>query len=139
MRFVGLDYGQKRIGIAVSDSQGRVALPVQSFTRTKDIQGDVRRLASLIKEYEPALLVVGNPVGLSGQLGCSANAVQNFLTELGNKLDIEIVLQDERFTTQEAARLLREANLSAKAQRAVIDASAAAVILQAFLDRKVGK
>lgn len=136
MRFVGLDYGHKRIGIAVSDSLGRVALPVQSFNRTKDVQGDIRRLVTLIKEYEPALLVVGNPIGLSGQSGGSADAVKHFLTELSDKLDVEVVLQDERFTTQEASRLLREANLSAKAQRSVIDASAAAVILQAFLDRK---
>lgn len=137
MRFIGLDYGQKRIGLAVSDSEGRLAVPVQSFTRSKDLAGDVRRLGDIINEYEPALVVVGNPVGLSGVSGQSAKAVRQFIFELGRKLEVEIVLQDERFSTHEASKKLSDAKLSAKAQRSVIDASAAAIILQAWLDRRV--
>jgi len=134
VRVVGLDYGKKRIGIAVSDSQGRMALPVQSFVRTKDLKGDMYRLADLIKEYEPARVVVGNPVGLSGRSGPSADAVRKFVSELSGEIGVEIVLQDERFSTVEASRRLREANMSEKAQRLVIDAAAATVILQDYLD-----
>ncbi len=134
MRLVGLDYGQKRIGIAVSDSEGRMALPVESFKRTKDLKRDMRRLAKLIEEYEPAKVVVGNPVALSGWSGPSADAVRRFISDLSLEVDAEIVLQDERFSTMEASRRLREANVSAKAQRQVIDATAAAVILQQYLD-----
>lgn len=134
MRFVGIDYGQKRIGIAVSDSQGRVALPVQSFVRTKDRKGDIRRLASLIKEYEPAKIIVGLPVGLSGRPGPSAEAVKRFVSELSAEVAVEVLLQDERFSTVEASRRLREANMSEKAQRSVIDAAAAAIILQTWLE-----
>ena len=134
VRFVGIDYGQKRIGVAVSDSQGRLALPVQSFVRTKDRKGDIRRLASLIKEYEPQKIVVGLPVGLSGRSGPSAEAVKRFVSELSGEVAVEIVLQDERFSTAEASRRLREANMSEKAQRSVIDAAAAAIILQTWLE-----
>lgn len=137
MRFVGLDYGQKRIGIAVCDSDGRIALPVQSFTRTKDLKGDIRRLGNLIKEYEPGKVIVGYPIGLSGKSGSSAESVRRFLAELSQEVKVEILLHDERFSTTEASQRLREANLSAKAQRAVIDASAAAVILQSWLDGRV--
>ncbi len=139
MRFVGLDYGRKRIGVAVSDSQGRVALPVQSFVRSKDQKGDIRKLANLIKDYEPAKIIAGNPVGLSGFAGASTQAVQQFLSELSREVEVEIVLHDERFSTSEASKRLREANMSAKAQRSVIDASAAAVILQSWLDSRLAK
>ncbi|MDA8271205.1 MAG: Holliday junction resolvase RuvX [Actinomycetota bacterium] len=134
VRFVGIDYGQKRIGIAVSDSQGRLALPVLSFVRTKDHKGDIRRLASLIKEYEPQKIIVGLPVGLSGRSGPSAETVKRFVSELSVEVGVEIVLQDERFSTAEASRRLREANMSEKAQRSVVDASAAAIILQTWLE-----
>ncbi len=137
MRFVGLDYGQKRIGIAVSDSDGLLALPVTSFVRTKDRSGDIRRLAALIQEYEPALIIVGLPRRLSGELGPSANAVKRFVTDLSKEIEVEILFQDERFTTVEASKRLREATLSGKAQRSVIDASAAAIMLQSWLDGRM--
>ena len=134
VRFVGIDYGQKRIGVAVSDSQGRLALPVRSFVRSKDRKGDIRRLASLINEYDPQKVVVGLPVGLSGRSGPSVEAVKRFVSELSGEVAVEIVLQDERFSTAEASRRLREANMSEKAQRNVIDAAAAAIILQTWLE-----
>lgn len=134
MRFVGLDYGKKRIGVAVSDSKGVIALPVRTFLMTKDRRGDIRRLADLIREYEPEKVIVGMPVGLSGDYGPSSDSVRKFIKELVLEIDIEVVLQDERFSTMEASRRLREANMPEKAQRSVIDASAAAVILQAWLD-----
>ena len=89
---------------------------------------------ALINEYEPAKVVVGNPVALSGWSGPSADAVRRFVSDLSLEVDVEIVLQDERFSTVEASRRLREANMSEKAQRQVIDAAAAAVILQQYLD-----
>lgn len=137
MRFVGLDYGKKRIGISVSDSEGRLALPVCSFERTKDLPGDLRRLSRIINEYEPAALIVGMPIGLSGKTGSSSDAVEQFLTELLKLVHVEVYFQDERFSTQEASRLLQEAKFSAKEQRSIIDASAAAIILQAWLDGRV--
>lgn len=139
MRYVGLDYGAKRIGIAISDSNGRMAVPVSSFVRSKDVQGDIRRLAHLINEYEPAKLVVGKPVNLSGKSGVSVDSASDFIDKLTRHLEVEVVFHDERFTTQEASRLLREANLNSKAQRSVIDASAAAIILQSFLDLRAGE
>lgn len=137
MRYVGLDYGEKRIGISVSDSAGRVAVPSASFTRSRDLAQDLRRLASMIREFEPDLLVVGYPVSLSGQPGSSVQAMKTFVGQLKKLVEIEVVFHDERFTTSEASRLLRGANMSAKAQRSVIDASAAAVMLQSYLDKRV--
>lgn len=138
MRYVGLDYGEKRIGVAVSDSDGRLAVPVASFVRSKDVLGDIRKLAQLIGDYEPGTLVVGKPVKLTGKSGASVESATDFVEKLTRYLDIEVVFHDERFTTQEASRLLRQANMSSKAQRSVIDASAAAVILQSYLDLRAG-
>lgn len=137
MRYVGLDYGQRRIGISVSDSAGRIAVPSASFARSKDLAQDLRRLASMIREFEPDLLVVGYPVSLSGQPGPSVQAMKTFIGQLKKLLEIDVVFHDERFTTSEASRLLSGVNMSAKAQRSVIDASAAAVMLQSYLDKRV--
>lgn len=137
MRYVGLDYGQRRIGISVSDSAGRIAVPSASFARSNDLAQDLRRLASMIREFEPDLVVVGYPVSLSGQPGSSVQAMKTFVGQLTKLLEIDVVFHDERFTTAEASRLLRQANMSAKAQRSVIDASAAAVMLQSYLDKRV--
>ena len=137
MRYVGLDYGQRRIGISVSDSAGRIAVPSASFARSNDLAQDLRRLASMIREFEPDLVVVGYPVSLSGHPGSSVQAMKSFVGQLTKLLEIDVVFHDERFTTAEASRLLRQANMSAKAQRSVIDASAAAVMLQSYLDKRV--
>ncbi|MCL5077193.1 MAG: Holliday junction resolvase RuvX [Actinobacteria bacterium] len=137
MRYVGLDYGQRRIGISVSDSAGRIAVPSASFTRSNDLAQDLRRLASAIREFEPDLVVVGYPVSLSGQPGSSVQAMKTFVGQLKKLLEIDVIFHDERFTTAEASRLLRQANMSAKAQRSVVDASAAAVMLQSYLDKRV--
>ncbi len=137
MRYVGLDYGEKRIGIAVSDSKGLLALPVQSFVRTKDRKRDLRRIAELVNEYEPSKIIVGMPLGLSGDAGSSAEAVRRFVLELSKEVGVDILMHDERLSTVEASRRLKEANLSSKAQRSVIDASAAAIILQSWLDGRL--
>jgi putative Holliday junction resolvase len=121
----------------VSDSAGRIAVPSASFTRSNDLAQDLRRLASAIREFEPDLVVVGYPVSLSGQPGSSVQAMKTFVGQLKKLLEIDVIFHDERFTTAEASRLLRQANMSAKAQRSVVDASAAAVMLQSYLDKRV--
>lgn len=121
----------------MSDSAGRIAVPSASFARSNDLAQDLRRLASMIREFEPDLVVVGYPVSLSGLPGSSVQAMKTFVGQLTKLLEIDVVFHDERFTTAEASRLLRQANMSAKAQRSVIDASAAAVMLQSYLDKRV--
>lgn len=134
MRYVGIDYGQKRIGIAVSDSKGRIATPADVFVRSKDLESDMVRLRRALEEWEPAAVVVGLPIGLNGESGPSADKVRTFAQQLHRQVGVEVILHDERMSTHQASRQLREANLSEKAQRAVIDAAAAAVILQSWLD-----
>jgi putative Holliday junction resolvase len=132
-RVLGLDLGQARIGVAVSDEAGRVAVPVGTV-RTGAPQ-DVKAIAALAREYAVARIVVGHPLTLAGASGEAADQAEKFADALRGFLGIPVALQDERLSTVQAEGELRRAGVKGRDRRAVVDQSAATVILQAYLDR----
>lgn len=135
-RAVGLDLGDRRIGVSLSDTEGTVALPYDVVERTGDTPGDHRRLAALVDEAEADVVVVGLPLSLDGSEGPAVRKVRAEVELLSTVFDVPIVTWDERLSTVEASRSLRAAGVSARAQRAVIDKVAASVILQGWLDHR---
>jgi len=131
-RILGLDLGDVRIGVAISDVDRRLALPLG--TVHTGAPSDLRAIASLVREHEITLVVVGHPLLLSGKAGARARHAEAFAEALGGFLGMPVVLHDERLTTVEADRALREAGASGRDRRRVVDRSAAAILLQAYLD-----
>ncbi len=134
MRALGLDLGSKRIGVAVSDSDGTLAMPIEVLKRSGDRGREHREIAALVEEWEAEIVVVGLPYNMDGSVGPQA---QKYLAEtkvLGDTLDVPVVPYDERLTTVTAERSLMEQQMKADARRRVVDKVAAAVMLQAWLD-----
>ena len=131
-RVLGLDLGDARIGVAISDGGRRMAVPLGTV-RTGAPQ-DVKAVADLVAENDVTLVVVGHPLQLSGEAGERAHLAERFAEALRSLLRVEVRLQDERLSTVEADRALREAGASGRERRRTVDRSAATVILQAWLD-----
>jgi len=136
MRALALDLGDRRIGVAVSDADERVASPVTVLERTPDRQRLHRRIAELVAEWEAEILVVGLPLSLDGGHGPAAAKVEAEVAELGKVVGVSIELHDERLSTVTAERMLKERDLDGRARRKVVDMVAASVILQDWLDRR---
>ena len=133
MRIIALDYGSKRIGVAVSDPLGLIAQPLA----TLDHDQVMPQLKELLKQYDQVdEIVVGLPKKLSGELGPAAANVLAFVEQLKQAFPVKISTYDERLTTAAAERTLIEAGLSRKKRKQVIDRSAAANILQDYLERR---
>jgi putative Holliday junction resolvase len=142
-RCLGVDLGERRIGLAVTDPSGVLASPHGTVTRTGDRAQDHRAIVTAATEVGATRIVVGLPRSLDGRIGPAARAVLDevgALTEVARASGIEVDTYDERFSTMIAQRNLRDANPRRKkrqqAQRESIDASAAAVILQSWLDAR---
>lgn len=136
MRALGLDLGSRRIGVAISDREGRVATPVTTLTRTKEHTLDHAAIAALVAESNAELVVVGLPLSLDGSTGPAAQSVLTEIEELREVLTVPVETVDERFTTVSADHQLREAGVRGRARAKVIDQAAAVVLLQAWLERK---
>ncbi len=134
-RAIGLDLGRRRIGVAVSDSDGRLALARGVVKRVGDQPVEHAEIAAIVDEVGATTVVVGLPLAIDGTVDVAAKAIQSETKNLAKRLAVPVELIDERLTTVEAERGLRAAGLDAAARRSVIDAEAAAVILQAWLDR----
>ena len=134
MRAVGVDLGSKRIGIAISDSDGTVATPYDVVHRSGDRDRDLRTIAGIVADVEAEIVVVGLPLSLDGSEGRAAQGARHEAGLLEDVVDVPVVLHDERLTTVTAERVLKEQNLNAQARRKVVDKVAAAVLLQAWLD-----
>ncbi|MFL5799135.1 MAG: Holliday junction resolvase RuvX [Actinomycetota bacterium] len=131
-RVLGLDLGDVRIGVAVSDPDRRLAVPVGTV-RTGAPQ-DLKAIAALVRDHDISLVVVGHPLSMSGRAGPKARHVEELVGALRSFLSVPVVLQDERLSTVEAERNLREAGIRGRDRRRAVDRSAATVILQAWLD-----
>jgi putative holliday junction resolvase len=132
---MGVDLGERRIGVAVSDSGGALAFPLCVIDRGGDPAADHRRLAAVAAEHEVATVVVGLPLSLDGSQGpAAASAVAEAARLAAAVAPIRVVTFDERLTTVSAAVGQRAAGKSVKAARPTIDSAAAAVLLQAWLD-----
>ena len=137
MRVLALDLGSKRIGVAVSDADGRVATPIATIERHRDRPRLHREIADLVAEWEAELLLLGLPLDLEGREGLAAANVLAERDELAAVVGVPVEVHDERLTTRIADRALRErGDMDARARRQVIDQAAAAVILQDYLDAR---
>ena len=134
MRAVGVDLGERRIGVAVSDSAGQIATPYELLPRTGSRDEDHRRIAAIVADVEAEVLIVGLPLSLDGTEGKAAQAARDEADQIQALFPIPVEMHDERFTTVEAEHRLKEQNLNARAQRKVVDKVAAAILLQAWLD-----
>jgi putative Holliday junction resolvase len=141
-RYLGLDIGNRRIGVAVSDELGLTAQPVLTLERRRIAPGisrdDMRSLARLARRFGVVGIVVGNPVHLSGDSSPQAAKTQAFAEELGKLCGLPIHFWDERLTTHEAHRMLYEAGHARQEHRKVVDQVAAVLILQSFLEKGSG-
>jgi putative Holliday junction resolvase len=133
MRVLGIDPGTRRIGVALSDELGLIALPLATLERGSE-QETIDRLLAALGGKRPRLAVVGLPLRLDGSEGGAARQARQLAALIEARLDVEIELWDERMTSVQAERLLAEAGLSSKARRGPTDRVAAAIILQSFLD-----
>ncbi len=131
-RVIGLDLGDVRIGVAISDDDRRLAVPLG--TVHAGAPADLQAIAALVREHDVNLVVVGLPRSMSGAEGTRASHARAFAEAVEGFAATPVELQDERLTTVEAERALREAGVSGIDRRRVIDRSAAVVILQAWLD-----
>lgn len=133
-RALGLDLGDRRIGVALSDSAGTVATPYEMVPRSGSRARDHARLAELVGETEAEVVVVGLPLSLDGTKGPAALKVEAEVAELRDRLPVPVELWDERLSTVEARRRLQSARVRRGRARRTIDQVAATVILQAWLD-----
>jgi putative Holliday junction resolvase len=132
-RILGLDVGDRRIGVAVSDELGLTAQPVLTLWR-KNRRDDMRSLARLVRKYGCNKIVVGHPLYMSGDISPQALKAQAVAEALTSETGVEVTLWDERLSTSEAHRHLDAAGRPGSDRRAVIDQVAAVLILQSFLD-----
>jgi putative Holliday junction resolvase len=129
---LGLDLGDAHIGVAISDDDRRLALPLG--TVPAGAPQDLKAIAKLVTENDVTAIVIGHPLQMSGKRGSRAHHAEEFAGALRSFLEIPIELHDERLSTVEADRALREAGAGGRARRRAVDKSAATVILQAWLD-----
>ncbi|MDC3960874.1 Holliday junction resolvase RuvX [Polyangium jinanense] len=136
-RVCALDLGKARVGVAIADELGLLAHPRPPLDG-RDKKALIRALGELAREEGVGLFLVGLPLDMSGAYGPMATRAADLAQEISQATGVPVELFDERWTTVEAARKLREGGTSAKRQKGVIDGMAAAVMLQAYLDRAQG-
>lgn len=134
MRTLGLDIGEKRVGVAVSDPSGTVATPLRVLDASKALSS-TSELVDLVEEYDVGRVVVGLPLSLDGTEGPQAARVRGAATRLAELLAVPIDFVDERLSSVEAVRTLSSGGVSAKASRGRVDMIAASLLLQGYLDR----
>lgn len=134
-RLLGLDVGSKTIGMAVSDLLGITAQGLQTLRR-KNKRTDFGGLEKVIREYQVAEIVVGYPLRMSGLEGIQSEKMRVFAAELRKRFALPVHLWDERLTSVEANRVLRESEMSIKRRGEVVDRLAAVLILQAFMEHR---
>lgn len=141
-RLVGVDYGMARIGLAISDERKIIAVPLLVMKTEKKLEQTVIKLSDTLLsaaqqgKYDIAEIIIGLPLRMSGQRGVMADEVAIFADLLKARMAIPIVLWDERLTSVQADRAMREAQLSRKRRSELADTVAAVIILQSYLDSR---
>ena len=130
-RVLGIDYGDVRIGIAMSDETAFLASPL---TTVQNGKGAVDEIAALVKENDVEQIVIGLPLNMDGSAGPATEKTRKFAVKLAKKTDVPIGESDERLTTVTAHHKLREAGLDGRQRKGVVDMAAAQIILQDWLD-----
>jgi len=134
-RVMGLDVGSKTIGVAVSDPLGITAQGLDTIRRRNKRQ-DFEELARLLREYNVREIVVGYPLRLSGSESAQSEKIRQFADELRHRFQLQVHLWDERLTSSQANRILREADLSIRKRSQAVDRMAAILILQSWMDSR---
>ncbi len=137
MRILGIDHGTKRIGLAISDELGVIAQPLE-FVLAEPFDKFLTRLKEIIREKEVELLLVGMPRNMDGSYGPAALKVQEFVAVLGDTVGIPIKVWDERLTSAQANRFLIQAGVRRDNRKQKVDKTAAAILLQSYLDASGG-
>jgi putative holliday junction resolvase len=136
-RILAVDYGRKRIGLALSDEMGLTAQPIGTLTRVNR-ERDLARLRETCRARGVTHIIVGQPLHMTGEAGEMAEEAARFAARLGKATGIGVELVDERLTTWEAERTVRETRSAAKRKRGAIDDVAAAVLLRDYLEKRRG-
>ncbi|HEU4683572.1 MAG TPA: Holliday junction resolvase RuvX [Nitrospira sp.] len=131
-RILALDYGTKRIGVALSDELGWTAQPLETFER-RSLDRDLAHITELVSRHEVGRVVLGCPLQLDGREGPAVHAMREFVAKLEDALAVPLVLWDERMTTKAAEDLLIAADVSRKKRKGAVDRVAAAILLQGYL------
>ncbi len=133
-RILGIDFGEKRLGLAISDESQTLASPLATYART-DQENDLKFLGNLVAQYQITEIVLGLPLHMDGSLSEKAQQVLEFKRLLEEHLKLPVHTFDERLTTAEAERVLLQADLSRKKRKTKRDALAAVLILQGYLQK----
>jgi putative Holliday junction resolvase len=134
-RILAIDYGSRRMGLAVSDALGITAQGIDTLER-RNKRSDFARLERVLRDYQVVEIVLGNPLRMSGEEGVQSQKVAEFAEELRRRFQLPVHLWDERLTSSEANRLLREADVSLQKRTQAVDRMAATLILQSFLQAR---
>lgn len=136
MRVMGLDYGDKTVGVAISDELLVTAQPIETIERERanKLRKTYQRIEALISEYNVEKIVIGRPLNMNGTEGERVETTRAFADELSRRTGLEIIEVDERLTTVEANRILEKTGVANSARKEYIDKMAAAIILQSYLD-----
>ena len=135
---MALDIGEKRIGIAISDPAERVASPV-CVLPADEVRANAKSFQRVLEDWEPDLLLCGLPVTLAGEEGPQAQRIRDFAADVGNNTGISYEFADERLSSVEAKRSLREKGMTEKAMRGKVDMIAASLFLQSWLDARAAR
>ena len=140
-RIMGLDYGSKTIGVAISDALGLTAQPLETIERSGEnkLRRSLARLAEIVREKDIKKIVVGLPINMDGRSGERAALTLEFVEKLKLRVDIPIVMQDERLTTVEADEILDESGVKKQDRKQFIDQIAAGIILKEYMEKENGK
>lgn len=136
MRIIGLDYGEARIGVAVSDLLGTIANPLDTISE-RDREKQLERVLEVIKREKAEKIVVGLPKRMDGTLGHRAEYTREFAEELALRCSLPLVMWDERLSSSEAHRMLESGGVSGKKRKTKVDKIAAVLILQTYLDSQI--
>ena len=136
MRIMGLDYGTKTVGVAISDDMMITAQPVETIVRERanKLRKTYQRIEELISQNDVEKIVIGKPLNMNGTEGEMVQLMREFSQELSRRTGLEIIEVDERLTTSEADRILKETGVAISGRKEHIDKMAAAIILQTYLD-----
>jgi len=137
-RLLGVDWGERRIGLALSDESQTIARPLTALTRRPGKRFPMRRLLDLVQEHGPTGVIVGLPLAPDGSEADAARAARELAGDIARRAGLPVELWDERFTTARALQAVREMGGSARGRRAELDALAATLLLQHYLDARRG-
>ena|ERR1700677_4254205 len=131
-RWLGLDLGHVRIGVALSDTLGMTAQPL-TVLKSEGTQKDIITIGGLVNEHEVSQVVVGLPINMDGTESKQTQKIREFTTKLSNRLNVPVFFIDERLTSRQAERMMTDSGVTAKKQRGKVDQIAAALLLQSAL------